>query len=151
MNKYFCVHVMINGFKNIQTLQKTHCKSKDDDDLGLQHVPVNGEFQWHYFQINYFGTTLLYFCNMLIMWWLQLGGHGVQAVINSHLINFLFNSKQLQFIHLIMIDLNMDLVVMIYICSFQCPMIHPFGYIFMQLPACNFSSVIKILNLEFFF
>jgi len=44
---------------------------------------VNGEFQWQYFRINYFGTTLLYFCNMLIMWWLQLGGHGVQAVINS--------------------------------------------------------------------
>ncbi|XP_062147850.1 S-protein homolog 1-like [Alnus glutinosa] len=63
MNK-FSVHVM-NGFKN-QTLQ-THCQSKDDD-LGLQLVPVNGEFQWH-FRVNYFGTTL-YFCNM---WW--VGGH----------------------------------------------------------------------------
>ncbi|KAE7997939.1 hypothetical protein FH972_002525 [Carpinus fangiana] len=56
---------VFNGFQN-QTLS-IRCQS-EDDDLGIQHIPVNGEFQWH-FRINYWGTTL-YFC---YMWW--SGGH----------------------------------------------------------------------------
>lgn len=65
---------IINGFGNNQILH-AHCKSKDDD-LGLQDIPVNGDFQWH-FRSNFFYTTL-FFCNM---WW--SGGHLVFNVFDA--------------------------------------------------------------------
>lgn len=52
---------IVNDFKN-HTLE-AHCKSKDDD-LGLQHIPVRGEFKFK-FRINFTSTTLFY-CTM---WW----------------------------------------------------------------------------------
>ncbi|KAG2712057.1 hypothetical protein I3843_04G099800 [Carya illinoinensis] len=54
------VHI-INGFQN-ETLG-AHCKSKDDD-LGIQQIPVHGDFEWH-FHVNFIGSTL-FFCRL---WW----------------------------------------------------------------------------------
>ncbi|CAL8178109.1 unnamed protein product [Prunus armeniaca] len=54
------VHV-VNSFQN-ETLE-VHGKSKDDD-LGLHHIPVNQEFNWH-FWIAILKKTL-FFCDT---WW----------------------------------------------------------------------------------
>ncbi|XP_062177018.1 S-protein homolog 1-like [Alnus glutinosa] len=54
----FVVHVE-NGLKN--DILQAHCKS-GDDDLGLQYISVNKEFQWS-FGINFWQSTL-FFCNM---------------------------------------------------------------------------------------
>ncbi|KAJ0111752.1 hypothetical protein Patl1_01642 [Pistacia atlantica] len=56
---------ILNNFQN-NTLE-AHCKSRDDD-LGLRHLPVHGEFNWK-FRMNLKASTL-YFCNL---WW--TGGH----------------------------------------------------------------------------
>ena len=59
-------HVYIqNGFKD--SILGAHCKSKDND-LGLQYIAINGEFQWK-FRSNFFHTTL-FFCDL--SW---VGGH----------------------------------------------------------------------------
>ncbi|KAJ4728388.1 Plant self-incompatibility S1 [Melia azedarach] len=60
----FSVHI-INGLNN-QTID-VHCKSRDDD-LGLHHLPVHGEFMWK-FRVNIKSSTL-YFCK-----WKWVKGH----------------------------------------------------------------------------